>query len=230
MERRAPRSSKSTQAAGRGGRPSREEAARLRERILESATELLLARGYEATTVEAVAAHARIAKRTFYHRFDDKAALFAAVVHQIINRIRPPANVPLIEGATLHEILRRIAGLILRAALSPHALALHRLVTAESHRFPELAQALENDGSTREALDLIGGLLARSLPQSPLSAADREFAAQQFIFMVITVPQRHAMGFGEPMSAAQLEQWADKVVTLFLRGCEGWPRQPPQHA
>src|SRR5476651_2699335 len=103
----------------RSGRPSRADALLLRERILEAATDLFLAEGYGSTSIEAVAARAGISKRTFYDRFNDKAALFAAVVHRIIEHIRPPPEVPLLEGMTLQKVLRRLAGLILRAALSP---------------------------------------------------------------------------------------------------------------
>lgn len=217
MERR-----KATKAVGRGGRPSRADALRLRQRILEAATELFLAEGYGSTTIEAVAERAGISKRTLYHRFDDKAALFAAVVHAIIEQIRPPAGVPLVEGATLRDVLRRLAGMILRAALSPQAMALHRLVMAESGRFPELARTVHGDGSTREATSLIGGLLARELPESKLGAENRAFAAQQFLFMVVSLPQRRAMGYGAAMTAAELDAWADKTVSLFLNGCRGW--------
>jgi TetR/AcrR family transcriptional repressor of mexJK operon len=213
---------KATRSAGRGGRPSRADALRLRQRILEVATALFFAEGYASTTIEAVAARAGISKRTFYHRFDGKAELFAAVVHEIIQRIRPPAGVPLIEGATLRDVLRRLAGMILRASLSPQAIALHRLVMAESARFPELVRAVDGDGSTREATTLIGGLLASDAGNSQLGPLDRAFAAEQFIFMVVTVPQRRAMGFGTPMTAAELEAWADKVVALFLGGTQGF--------
>ena len=96
----------------RGGRPSREAAALLGERILDVATELFLAEGYGATSIEAVAQRARISKRTFYHRFPDKAALFGAVVHRIIDGLRPPADTPLYEGGSLEEVLRRLARLI----------------------------------------------------------------------------------------------------------------------
>jgi TetR/AcrR family transcriptional repressor of mexJK operon len=213
---------KATKAVGRGGRPSRADALRLRQRILEVATELFLAEGYGSTTIEAVAARAGISKRTFYHRFDDKSALFAAVVHEIIEQIRPPAGVPLIEGATLRDVLRRLAGMIVRAALSPQGIALHRLVMAESARFPELVRAVHGDGSAREATTLIGGLLAREPRDSTLSAEKRAFAAEQFISMVVTLPQRRAMGYGTPMTAAELDVWADKTVDLFLNGCRGW--------
>ncbi len=215
MERKKP-----TKAGGRGGRPTRADGLRLRRRILEVATELFLARGYESTTIEAVAARAGISKRTLYHRFDDKSALFTAVVRDIIEQIRPPAGVPLIEGATLHDVLRRLAGMILRAALSPPALALHRLVMAESGRFPELARAVSGDDSTREATTLISELLSRDARRPKLGAEQRLFATEQFIFMVVTVPQRRAMGYGVPMTPAELEVWADKTVGLFLTGCQ----------
>jgi len=118
-------------------------------------------------------------------------------------------------------MLRRLAGLILRAALSPQALALHRLVTAESVRFPQLALAVENDGGREEALSLIGGLLARELPDVEVGLQNREFAAEQFIHMVVTVPQRRAMGYGAPMTAAELDAWSNDVVVLFLDGYQG---------
>jgi AcrR family transcriptional regulator len=204
--------------AKKGGRPPAADALKLRDTILRVATELFLEHGYGATSIEAVAARAKISKRTFYDRFQDKAALFAAVVHGIIDHIRPPPDVPLLAGASLPEILRRLAGLILNAALSPQAIALHRLVTGESSRFPELANAVENSGGQAEATALITGLLKQEMPKVQLSAADQVFVAQQFIYMVVTIPQRRAVGFGTPMSSRELDDWAEKVVTLFLEG------------
>jgi TetR/AcrR family transcriptional regulator, mexJK operon transcriptional repressor len=205
----------------KSGRPPLADALKLRERILQVATELFLEQGYGSTSIEAVASRASISKRTFYDRFDDKAALFAAVVHYIIEHIRPPANVPLLAGASLPEILQRLAGLILKAALSPQALALHRLVTGESSRFPELAFAVETEGRQSEATDLIAGLLSREQRNAKIGVEDQRFAADQFIYMVVTLPQRRALGFGSPMTATELDAWARKVVTLFLEGYKG---------
>lgn len=208
--------------ARRGGRPSRSDALRLGEHILEVATELFLSSGYGTTTIEAVAVRAGISKRTFYHRFEDKAALFAAVVQRIISQIRPPADVPLLEGATLHDVLRRLAGLILESALTPRAIALHRLITAESARFPELARTMTAEGSAKEATGLIADLLSRELKHPAFTSQVRLFAAQQFLIMVVTQPQRRAMGLGKPMTARELDAWTDDVVRLFLHGCSGW--------
>jgi TetR/AcrR family transcriptional regulator, mexJK operon transcriptional repressor len=213
----------------RGGRPSRAAALELRDRILEVATELFLTDGYGSTSIEAVAARAGIAKRTFYHRFEDKAALFAAVVHGIIKQIRPPPEVPLLEGATLEQILRRLAGLILRAALAPQALALHRLVTAESVRFPNLVRAVYDEGWAQEATALIGDLLARELRDPQLTPDLRSFAAAQFLHMVVALPQRRIMGLGEPMTRRELDAWIEASVALFLDGCRGLSSAATRH-
>jgi AcrR family transcriptional regulator len=204
-----------------GGRPSRAASLALRDRILEAATELFLTQGYGATSIEAVASRSGVSKRTFYHRFDDKAALFAAVVHRIIEQIRPPASVPLLEGVTLQEILQRLGGLILHAALTPRALALHRLVTGESQRFPNLIRAVHEEGWAQEAATLIGDLLARLLPDPNMAVTHRSFAATQFLHLVVGQPQRRLMGFGTPMTPEELDRWVRDTVTLFLNGCRG---------
>ena len=207
--------------ASRGGRPSRQQAAQLGERILNAATHLFLSHGYGATSIEAVARRARISKRTFYHRFPDKPALFVAVVHRIIEGLRPPADIPLLEG-DLQEILRRLAGLILHAALSPQAIALNRLIVAESGRFPRLAAV--TTGATDEAIRLIAGILEGEVRAKRLALTNPTFAAQQFLYMIIALPQRRAMGFGASMASAEIDAWAGDVVNLFLNGCRGWLR------
>jgi AcrR family transcriptional regulator len=213
-------------APRRGGRPSREAAALLGERILDAASALFLAEGYGATSIEAVAQRAGISKRTFYHRFADKEALFAAVVHRIIERLRPPAGTPLYEGGSLEDILRRLARLMLRAALAPMALALSRLLVAEAQRFPELAAIAAREGTRAEAVREIAALLEREARAGRLTLDRPEFAAAQFMQLVITQPQRRALGLGLAMSEAELERWADDCVNLFLNGCRSWRPEP----
>jgi TetR/AcrR family transcriptional repressor of mexJK operon len=210
----------------RGGRPSKADAEKLAHRIVDAATELFFTLGYGATTVEAVARRTRISKRTFYHRFENKSALFSAVVHRTIERLRPPSNVPLLQGANLPEILRGIADLILRAALSPPAIALHRVIVAESSRFPKLAAVVNNQGASEEAIRLIAGVLEREARAGNLTIDNPIFAAQQFLHMIVALPQRRAMGLGTPMTSAEVDDWARDVVNLFLNGCRGWERAP----
>jgi AcrR family transcriptional regulator len=213
----------------RGGRPSRSHSQQLGERILDVATQLFLAHGYGATSIEAVAQRARISKRTFYHRFPDKAALFSAVVHRIIERLRPPAGAPLFdEGSDLRAILEQLAALIVRAALSPQAIALHRLIVGESGRFPKLAATVNREGADEEAIRFIAGVLEGEARAGRLKLDDPMFAAQQFLYMVMAIPQRRATVLHEEMSPRELDAWAHQVVNLFLNGCRGWVRAAPK--
>ena len=210
----------------RGGRPSREAAALLGQHILDVATELFLAEGYGATSIEAVAQRARISKRTFYHRFPDKAALFAAVVRRIIEGLQPPADTPLYEGASLEDVLRRLARLMLGAILTPMALALNRLMVAEAQRFPELAAIVAREGGRAEVVGQIAGMFEREARAGGLAIDRPEFVAEQFLQLVVSLPQRRALGLGSPMTEAELDAWADDCVNLILNGCRFWQPNP----
>jgi AcrR family transcriptional regulator len=201
----------------RRGRPSRLAAAQLPERILDVATELFLTEGFGATSIEAVAERARISKRTFYHRFKDKADLFRAVVHRLIARWLPPFDAALVESGTVDEILLRSARRILDIALSREALALHRLMLAEAPRFPELAMVISDSGA-RAGHDMLAALLERQRRAGRLALHDSRFAAEQFITMVLAVPQKRALGFGEGFGSEDLDRWARHTVALFLDG------------
>ncbi|HVJ54895.1 MAG TPA: TetR/AcrR family transcriptional regulator [Aliidongia sp.] len=213
-----------TEPVRRGGRPSKEQAQQLGEHILDVATELFLAQGYGTTSIEAVAQQARVAKRTFYHRFADKAALFAAVVHRIVERLQPPEMARLYEGGSCEEVLLRLAKLMLRAALTPNALALNRLLLAETARFPELAAVVAREGAAVEAAKRIAQMLEIETSAGRLAVEKPAFAAQHFLQMVIGQPQRRAHGLGQPMTDGELDRWAEDTVDLFLNGCRGRQR------
>lgn len=57
----------------------------------------------------------------------------------MVERLRPANDASPFAGGTVADILLRLAQAILRAALTPDALALHRIIVAEASRFPELA-------------------------------------------------------------------------------------------
>lgn len=208
-------------APRRGGRPSRAAAEQLGETILGVATESFLTEGYGATSIEAIARRARISKRTFYSRFRDKAELFGAVVHRVIESVRPDGDAGLFDGGTLEQILTQLARVILRAALSPQALALHRVIVAEATRFPELAAVVTEKSGRNEAIGHIAAVLKREARTSDLRLENTPFAAAQFLQMVVSLPQRRALGLGTPMTAQELEEWARDTVALFLHGCQG---------
>jgi AcrR family transcriptional regulator len=195
----------------RGGRPTKQDAPLLTERILDAATDLFLRDGYGAASLEAVATAAGVSKRTLYARFAGKAALFQVVVARLVTRWLPAFDARMGEAVGLEPTLLAAARVILATALVPEALALHRLIIAEIGRFPELAAVLQQAGAG-VGHERLATLLARA------GIADPVWAAEQFITLVVSVPQRRGLGLGVAMDEAAQEEWARRAVSLFLHG------------
>jgi AcrR family transcriptional regulator len=202
----------------RGGRPSLKQAELIEGQILDVARDLFFFQGYGATSIEMIAREARISKRTFYHRFKDKADIFKAVVHRLIENLRPADTAALFKGGKLEDLLLRVAEVVLGAALKPQTLSLHRMILAEATRFPELALVMNEEGARREAVTRVAELLEHEAGPGSQASKHATFAAEQFLQMVVSLPQRRAFGLGKPMTPEELKEWARNTVSLFLRG------------
>ncbi len=62
------------------GRPPKELAGEVEERILEAARKVFLERGFEGASIDEIAETARAGKPTIYSRYQNKQALFAAAL------------------------------------------------------------------------------------------------------------------------------------------------------
>jgi len=209
-------------AVRRGGRPTRADAAALGDRIVAVATGLFLKDGFGATSIEAIAAKAGVAKRTFYHRFRDKADLFRAVVRHLVDQWEIPLDAEMMEPAPLEDMMVRAARQIVAAALSDEAQRLYRVLIAEAPHFPELTRIVAEQNRTRGGR--LAQLLAREVRRGTLAIDDPGFAAEQFVAMVLAAPCRSAMGLGPRLSVADLDRSVQRTVTLFLDGCRGAER------
>jgi len=201
-------------APTRTGRPTRAEAAQLAERIREAALAVFLDRGFELTTMEAVAQAAGVTKRTLYGRYSDKHALFAAVVTWALSRWDRP--IPDVTAEDLEQGLLAIGRPMLSWALDPDVVKLSRIAVAEADRFPEFAhntQSLTWSPRMRAVMDL----LQRHIDDGALQIDDIESAAEQFLSLVTLMPARLAM-FGITRSPEHEEKHLRRAVSLFLNG------------
>jgi AcrR family transcriptional regulator len=199
-----------------GGRPTADAAVRLEESILDQATVAFLRDGYSATTIEAIARSCHVAKRTIYARWNGKAVLFRAVLERLITRwLATGGDWDDTDG--LEAALRKAAGEIMAVALTPEAVALHRLIVAESERFPELPLILHQAGASEGTIRLIA-MLERAVARGELAALDTALAAEQFMHLLLAGPQSRALGLGRRLDKAEMQTWADQAVRLFLLG------------
>jgi AcrR family transcriptional regulator len=88
------------------GRPRSESA---RRAVLEAAGDLLEKNGYRATTIEAIAARAGVAKTTIYRWWSNRAALVVELLLQRADEAAPPAIVGKDPVRGLYEEMQRVA-------------------------------------------------------------------------------------------------------------------------
>lgn len=102
------------------GRPTRENAERRHEQLLDCALEIFLDNGFQRSTIDYIATATGMAKRTIYARYPDKAALFEAAVQRAVDRwIIPVEVLHEVETEDLEETLVAIARIRLDSYTSP---------------------------------------------------------------------------------------------------------------
>ncbi len=183
-------------------------------RILDVAAALFLRDGFAATSIEGIAVGAGVSKRTLYARFPAKQAIFVAVVRRLIGDWLQGFDAAVEAAPSLEAALLAAGRRMLAVALTPSALALHRLMVAEAGRFPELAVALRDSGA-RSGIERLCRVLHSHRPE--LSPSQLVFLAEQFQHLILAGPQARAIGLGERLCGEAQDTWCIDSVSLFLR-------------
>lgn len=202
----------------RGGRPSREEAAALTRRIVDTATDLFLRHGFEKTSMDMVSAEAGISKPTIYARFANKAELFEAAVMELAQRKMDELEAIVVSADGTRRRLHDLARQLLDIMIDPQVIALERIVAGEAHQFPDLAHRMYLEGGER-----VTAITANLLRQLDAYAGRPDEAVRldaQILFgLIVLPPLRRAMleSAGEPVDGALL----DRAIDIFVAGAMG---------
>lgn len=175
-----------------------------------------MAQGYGAVSMDAIARAAGVSKATLYAYFSSKDQLFATIIGEACQeRIAAGALLPS-EVTDLRAALTAFGGRLLRFFLEERALAIHRVVIAESTRFPELGRAFYDNGPA--ALHrTVGDWLAEQNAAGRLTVPDPLMAAEQFVSMLRTcLFLRASLGLTPPADA-EIDATVDAAVTTFLK-------------
>src|ERR1700749_124143 len=135
--------------AVRYGRPPRERAGQVEERILDAAGRIFLERGFQGASVDEIAEAASAGKPTIYARFPNKQALFTAVVERLVRRNTSHYALSC-AGDSLEKRLEALGAIILTRILAPETIGLIRVAVAEARRFPDLATSVSCMGRHRQ--------------------------------------------------------------------------------
>jgi AcrR family transcriptional regulator len=200
--------------AGRGGRPRTADLETLNQNILAAAGELFLQHGFDGTSMDAIAAKARISKRTLYARHTDKSALFNTAIFDLLGRFLVPIETIKYDPGDLDSALLAIGRDMVTSVQRSGFLAIYRLVIFEAQRRPEFGRWI-NDARRRPAVQTIVAILQQH--RDELRLTDFEKAAEQFMSLTVDVGLRLG-AFGFKATPRDSEERLKAAVDLFLNG------------
>ena len=188
--------------------------------ILDTARQMFLERGYDATSLDDVAAASGVSKTTVYNNFRDKEGLFSAVVltvteraEQIISELAGTLDTDEPLAARLTAVARALA----YGVLNPDVVQLRRLAISEALRFPDIVTAYWDRAPAR-TLALLTESFTQMAAQGELDTDDPAAAAALFAYAVLGLYQDQALLQPSlPLARADLDEHVRKMVSAFLR-------------
>jgi AcrR family transcriptional regulator len=192
---------------------------RLRERLIDAATDEFAAAGYAGARLDAIAARAGVTKGGLYFHFDGKEALFFAVLDHWRERRRRLLRLPVagVEPAagTLHAFL---AGYVAFHFREPAAAQLQRVLATEL-RSGFTARLREDDRQERRWLRAqLRELLVLGTQDGTLSCADPALAAFLLAAAAIGVVEQWQSAVADVEAHCQAELLATALVAPYATG------------
>ena len=188
---------------------------RKRDAIVQAAIVEFRANGFEATSVDKVAARAEVSKRTLYNHFPSKDELFAAILHVLwetsaseLQRAYEPAR-------PVREQMLELLQSKLAMLADDNFLALARVAIAAGLHSPERAQEMvarigEKDGGMLD-------WMRAAQKHGALKAGDAAQAVKQLESLVKGVAFWPQVAMGQPrLTPAAQKKLAAATVDLFL--------------
>jgi AcrR family transcriptional regulator len=193
-----------------------------RDQILAGARRVFLSDGFAAASTDAIAAEAKVSKRTLYVYYPSKEELFAGVMRELT--IENPQSCALESMEEMapgsEEELRRdlleLATKIVTTMMQPDYLALLRTTIADTHRFPQLGGLFRATVPER-AMRSFAVFIERSRERGVVgSGVDGETAARMFVGPLLTYAVLDGLlAEGPPRLPAQ--GMIEDIVDLYMK-------------
>ncbi|MGJ4946221.1 TetR/AcrR family transcriptional regulator [Bradyrhizobium sp. HKCCYLS1011] len=206
------------------GRPPKDLAGKVRERILDAAEQLFLERGFRSTSIDEIAERAPASKPTIYAHFPGKEALFTAVVGRAIAELTDfEGFVP--QGRSTEDKLAALGTEVVERFFAD-TLDLIRAMIAEAQRFPGLSRDL-HDAAQRRVATAVSEFLDDATHATACAAKARlngshKLAIAQLFVDIILLPMlmRSLLGAELKDLKRELPSFLDERVRFFLAACE----------
>lgn len=197
--------------------PGRPKDLAKRAAILAAAKDLFVEQGFEATSMEAVAAQAGVSKLTVYSHYGDKLGLLREAVRAVGEDYLPPALFGGRGRRSLRSHLRRVAQAFVRLVASPESIAVHRMMAADASLAGQIGAVYYQSGPLRVRGDC-AAMLAELSARGELAIADPERAARQLLVLLRGDLLDCAMwGVGADTKDPNHQAHIEATLDLFLR-------------
>ncbi|MCX7100509.1 MAG: TetR/AcrR family transcriptional regulator [Methylobacter sp.] len=184
--------------------------------ILNGASRMFLALGYRNVSMEKIAQAAPVSKATLYKYFDSKNALLAAVISELCDSLLQTMTQISIEPDDVESNLTQIANSAVDLIFTEDALAIYRLVIAESPDFPELGQLFYQSGP-QATLTQMEDYFRRLNASGKFTITDPAFAADTFFSMLKgDLHLRCLLSKTLRPSVEDKKRLVSKVITFFM--------------
>ncbi len=204
------------QTAKRQQRPRPEDVRRV---ILDATRQLYFEKGYAGTNTDEIAALSSVSKQTIYRHFTDKDDLVRAAILSLIADAEEQGAESfdaLAESDSPERDLRIFARQHLHDVIQPNIMRMRRRIIAEVDRFPDVAKAWY-DAAPKRGHEKLAASFARLQERGFLRMADPLLAAEQFNWLILSIPMNRAMFDAAATSdTSRHADYADAAVDVFL--------------
>ena len=185
--------------------------------LLDVATEVFIEHGFDGASTNEIARRANCSKTTFYSRFPTKEKLFIAVLERRMEFIFNQFATAVSPEAPLEGTLKEYGSRLLQFALSEDQIALARVVSMESPKFPQLGERFYELGPGR-GLAYLGTYLEAQIKRGRLIEEDPILMADHLISLITGGYVRRAvLGIRGHVSPKEKQRRIDAAVKVFLR-------------
>ena len=206
------------------GRPSAPEG-ELRAAAVEATLALLLTQGYAATTVDAVAKRAGMAKKTLYRFAENRDALVTQAIASWTDAFAPVFEQDAQRATELPTLLSQGLQAIARQVLSEQAVGVFRLLQSEFPGREDLLAAYQRNGIER-GRTIVADWLQRQQRRGWLRELDCAQTSNLLLAMVIAEPLRQ-MALGLLPPGSDIDTRIAAALALVLPGLIRAPSSAP---
>ncbi|MDZ7628944.1 MAG: TetR/AcrR family transcriptional regulator [Parvularculaceae bacterium] len=184
---------------------------------MDAAQRLFMERGFDGSSMDAIAEAAGVAKATVYARFPDKETLLKASISAKCQSFLDPETLDWRFGRTLRDGLLDIARRFLSLVTDPEAIGMHRLMTHEGQRSDRLPSLFFQSAIRPTVLRLAQFLEDESKFNQSGLPVDSVAAAWRFLGMVKGEDHMRAIFGMTPRPREEIDAHIEACVDDFIR-------------